>query len=70
MSRFAGKINNDNDFRRVPGFKDIVAIKVKCDHEGRCTGCKKPISKGQPMWFCDGIYLKDGLDGRWHDKCL
>ena len=70
MAKFAGKIMNDNGFRRVPGTKDIVAVKVQCDHETNCTGCHKPIHKGNAMWFCDRLYLKDGQDGRWHVDCL
>ncbi|MDP2730297.1 MAG: hypothetical protein Q8O55_07435 [Dehalococcoidales bacterium] len=70
MAKFAGKIIDENAFRRVPGFKDIVAIKVKCDVDHLCTGCSNPIKSGQAMWFCDGQYLKSGRDGRWHDKCL
>ncbi len=64
------KITNKDGLRAVPGYQDIIAVKAQCDHEIRCTDCKQPIRKGQPMWFCDGQYLKDGLDGRWHDKCL
>ena len=70
MAKTKLKNVNPAHFRRVPGYEDIYAIKTVCDGSHICTECLKPISKGHVIWFCDGIYLESGKDGRWHDKCL
>jgi hypothetical protein len=70
MGRLTGKIINHDGIRLVPGYADIGAIKTKTFSSFRCTACRKPIIQGAVMWFCDGMYLRTGEDGRWHDKCI
>jgi hypothetical protein len=70
MPRSSSKKLRPEYFRKVPGYEDIYAIEVMCFGDCKCTKCGHAIEKGKRMWFCDGVFLKNGLDGRWHEKCL